>query len=60
MKTLNGENIYENNDSITLNELLKENKKEKYFAFLYIYAYNKNIKAKRDKILKIKEKEGFL
>ena len=27
MKTLNGENIYENNDSITLNELLKENKK---------------------------------
>ena len=39
---------------------LKENKKEKYFAFLYIYAYNKNIKAKRDKILKIKEKEGFL
>lgn len=36
------------------------NKKEKYFAFLHIYAYNKNIKAKRDKILKIKEKEGFL
>ena len=45
---------------IEKNGLLKENKKEKYFAFLYIYAYNKNIKAKRDKILKIKEKEGFL
>ena len=37
-----------------------ENKNEKYFEFLYIYAYNNNIKSKLYKILKIKEKEGFL